>query len=507
MLAFFAPAYLAVSVAILLWDIVLAGQIAQLRSAPRPFAVVTAFAGLLIAPAALIAVTSASILNGRAIYVIGWVWPATLALFAVQAIYATGRGLVTPLIGVPIAVYDVILALASAAGYASARGAALSDPMLALAAAHATALGYVTGPAALFSPLAIQLPLLSPAYPARWRISKTVRASLALLAAAWVTLTVMELPRGVRTITSYRRFDEVALRERPEGDFAVGLKLFPDLEGAPPPLAVRSDLALADTTDPDAVMVVVDPAGVTPAALDSLGRTLEEVRSDSVPLIVALGYARDARQRHRDSPAAYMAARVEAIDQIVRRLRPDYIFPAEEPYGRGARALGRLSAGEWAAFLTAAADRAHRLRPRTKVGMIAAGYDARDSAPYAWAARRRSPVDVLGFAIVPSFRGGLGVQARTQAADRWMRAAGSPTKEHWIVASGYPATHGDANQERAIWGALAWATARPAIRGLVVAEAGDYDDQRGLRMPGGQLRPAVRAVGRAVRGLRETVSQ
>jgi hypothetical protein len=254
-------------------------------------------------------------------------------------------------------------------------------------------------------------------------------------------------------------------------------------------------------------MVVVDPAGVTAAALDSLSHSLEDVRSDSVPLIVALGYGRDARQRHRESPAAYMEARVEAVDRIVRRLRPDYIFPADEPYGRGARALGRLNSREWAAYLTAAAERAHRLRPRTKVGVIAAGYDGRDSALYAWAARPRSPVDVLGFAVVPSFRGGLGVQARTQAADRWMRAAGSPTKEHWVVTSGYPATHGDANQERAIWGALAWATARPAVRGVVVAEAGDYDDQRGLRMPGGRLRPAVRAVNRAVRGLRETESQ
>ena len=95
----------------LLWDVFLAGQIAQLRRAPRFFRGVTALAGLLIAPAVLVAVTSASILNGRAIHVIAWVWPLTLAIFALQALYAVGKRLVTPFIGVPIAAYDVIVAV------------------------------------------------------------------------------------------------------------------------------------------------------------------------------------------------------------------------------------------------------------------------------------------------------------------------------------------------------------------------------------------------------------
>src|SRR3712207_3631442 len=131
MVELLAPAYVAVSLGVLLWNVVLAGQIAQLRTVPLPFAAMTALSGLLIAPAALIAVAGGSILTGRAIYVIAWVWPATLALVAVQAIYATVRGLVTPLIGVPIAVYDVLLALAAGAEYASARGSAVPDPLLA----------------------------------------------------------------------------------------------------------------------------------------------------------------------------------------------------------------------------------------------------------------------------------------------------------------------------------------------------------------------------------------
>ena len=347
------------------------------------------------------------------------------------------------------------------------------------------------------------MPLLSPAYPARWRLSKTVRASFAALAATSVGMTLVELPKGVRTIASYRNLGDVLLRERPSGDFAVALKILPDLDDVPPPVAVRADVELVDSTDVDAVMVVVKP-NAGGAALDSLAATLDEVRRDSVPLLVSLGYEDDARARYRAAPRAYLDRRLNAVDQVVRRLRPDYLFPAEEPYGRGARALGRLAVSEWARHLTAAARRAHRLRPRTKVGVLAAEYDAADSMLYTWAARDESPLDVVGFTIVPSFRGGLGVQARLQAADRWLRAAGATRKEHWVAVAGYPATHGEESQEQAIWGTLAWATNRPPVKGVIVVEAGDYGELEGLRVPGGRLRVAARAVTRALRGLRES---
>ena len=495
-------AFVAVSAGVLLWDVVLAGQIARLRSAPRVFAGVTALVGLLALPAVLVGAASGSILSGRAIHTVAWVWPATTALFAVQALYATLRRLVSPLIGVPIAAYNIVLALASVTAYVVTRGSTPPQPLLALSAAHTATLGYALGPAALSSPLALQVPLLSPAYPARWRLSKTVRATLAALAAASVGMTLVELPKGVQTIASYHRFADALLRERP-GGFAVGLKIFPDLDDVPPPLAVRGDLDLVDSTDVDAVMIVVNPA--TPgASLDSLGTMLEELRRDSTPLLVSLGYEGDARARYRASPRAYMDRRLNTVEQVVRRLRPDYLFPAHEPYGRGARALGRLPADEWTRYLTAASRRAHRLRPRTRVGVLAAEYDASDSVLYAWAVRAGSPIDVVGFSIVPSFRGGLGVQARTQAADRWLRAAGPTRKEHWVAVAGYPTAHGEQSQADAIWGALAWATNRPTVTGLIVLEAGDYDEQEGLRVPGGRLRVATRSVTRALRGLRES---
>ena len=78
-----------------MWDVLVAGRVAQLRRVPRPFAAITAFGGLLIVPALLIAFASQSILYGRAIQPVAWVWPVTTILFALQATYALTRRLVT----------------------------------------------------------------------------------------------------------------------------------------------------------------------------------------------------------------------------------------------------------------------------------------------------------------------------------------------------------------------------------------------------------------------------
>ena len=53
-------------------------------------------------------------------------------------------------------------------------------------------------------------------------------------------------------------------------------------------------------------------------------------------------------------------------------------------------------------------------------------------------------------------------------------------------------------------GALLSDGRQPAIKGLVVYEAGDYDATRGLRAPGGRLRSSVAMILRAQRGLAES---
>ena len=357
-------AFYAASLLVMLWDVFLAGQIGQLRRAPRFFRGVTALAGLLIAPAALVVVTSASILNGRAIHVIAWVWPFTLGVFAVQALYAVGKRLVTPFIGIPIAAYDVIVAVAAFVRYQAYSGSDPSAASLAVVAAQSSALGLMLGRAALFSPFAVPLPLLAPAYPARWRISATVRGTLAVIAMAYAVVFVAELPSAVVAVRSYGMYAQDRLQERPRGDFTIGLRVFPYLDDAPPPLALRNDLALVDSVRVGAIAVVIDPAGARLAALDSLAHAVEEQRRDSVLLIVSVGYDGNAEEMFRRSPAAHMRARLAAVDRIVRRLRPDIILPARDPYTEGARAMGRVPLAWWQEYLRLAALDAHRVSNR-----------------------------------------------------------------------------------------------------------------------------------------------
>ena len=498
-------AFYAASLLVMLWDVFLAGQIGQLRRAPRFFRGVTALAGLLIAPAALVVVTSASILNGRAIHVIAWVWPFTLGVLAVQALYAVGKRLVTPFIGIPIAAYDVIVAVAAFVRYQAYSGSDPSAASLAVVAAQSSALGLMLGRAALFSPFAVPLPLLAPAYPARWRISATVRGTLAVIAMAYAVVFVAELPSAVVAVRSYGMYAQDRLQERPRGDFTIGLRVFPYLDDAPPPLALRNDLALVDSVRVGAIAVVIDPAGARLAALDSLAHAVEEQRRDSVLLIVSVGYDSKAEEMFRRSPAAHMRARLAAVDRIVRRLRPDIILPARDPYTEGARAMGRVPLAWWQEYLQLAALDAHRVSNRVRVGVAASAFVGADSSLYAWASAASSPIDVVGFSFYPSYDGGGSLSARLHVADRWMRRS---TKNHWVFsAGGFPVTHGESSQARALWGTLSWATSHALIKGIVVESAGDYDVVTGLRAPGGRIRPALATVERAVAAMAETAPQ
>ena len=497
-------AFYAASALVLLWDVFLAGQIAQLRRAPRFFRGVTALGGLLIAPATLVAVTSASILNGRAIHVIAWVWPLTLAIFALQAAYAVGRRLVTPFIGLPIAAYDIIVAASAFVRYEAYSGQDPSAGALAIAAAQSSALGLMIGRVALFSPFAVQLPFLAPAYPARWRVSATVRGTLAILALGFAIVFVAQLPSGVVAVRSYASYSLERLQERPRGDFTIGLRVLPPLTDAPPPLALRSDMALVDSVGLGAIAVVIDPSGARLAALDSLARSLEEDRRDSVLLIVSVGYDRNAREAFRASPAAHMRARLAAVDRIVRRLRPDIILPARDPYTEGTRAMGRVPLVWWEEFLRQAAANTRRVSNRVRVGVAASAFIGADSSLYAWASRPGSPIDVVAFSFYPSYDGGGSLSARLHVADRWMRNA---TKSHWVFAGAFPVTHGESSQARALWGTLAWATSHEPVKGLIVESAGDYDAATGLRAPGGRVRPALATLERAVAAMAETATQ
>jgi len=499
-----APAHLALTVIILVWDIVLAGRMAQNRQAPRVFQALCGLAALLVLPGLLLTLATSTVITGRAVVAMDWMWPTVLALFAAQAVYALARRMVNPLWGIPIAIYNVLIAIVGFVRYMIGHGHAAVEPLAALLAAQSLAMVFAGGtPSVLATPFYLNMPMMSPAFPALRPLTGAFRFVMALIAVLWiVAITVLGLPRAIVQLRNYEVHRRDQLRERPDGDFAVGIKILPDMAAPPPPAAIRSDSALLDTMEVDALEVVVVP-GVSRLAIDSLARVLDPARRDSAILIVALGYRGKLVPEFEKAPLDE-TQRLATLRLLVDRLRPDIVLPAEDPYGSGERAVGALPPEDWEAYLSRAAHVVKGIDRNVRVGVAVSAYTRNDSVLYAWAAAPRSPIDVVGFSLFPSPYVGGGIQADTRTADRWMSVM-KPRKEHWVFATGgYPLAYGERSQEEAVWEVIAWATDHPVIKGLIVYEAGDYGQSRGLRAPNGRLRPAAAAVMRALRGLRES---
>ncbi|MGH7602638.1 MAG: hypothetical protein ACRENK_01425 [Gemmatimonadaceae bacterium] len=489
-----AALYIVVSAAAIAWDILMAGRIAQLRRIPRAFQAITGMAGLLLIPALVVAYTAQSLLYGRAILLVAWLWPFTCLLFLLQTLYALARRLVTPFFGFPLLVYNAVIATVALTKFAITRGDSPAEFALALNAAQASMLGIFFGAPVLWNPIYLQVPIFAPSLPARWGFTRFARVVIGVVVIIVTALVVVEIPGAYAGIKSYARHSNDQLQEHPQGDFKIGLKIFPDLRGGPPPIAITNDLALADTLDVDAITIVVDPEAARGVALDSIARSIDITRSDSTIIIVALGYPKKGAEEIRQSREGYTLARLKDVDRIARRLKPDYLIPAVDPTVEGSRVLGDQTTDYWMNYFTRASRVAHYIYPRIKVGMSMSSYGTRDSTLYAWAARRGSPVDVLGFTLLAGFDGMRSLDTDLRVAQRWMRTYPNP-KDHWVFAAGgYPLVHGEENQRRAIRSVLAWATTQSEIKGLVVYEAGDYNTVRGLRTPSGRLRPAAAAV-------------
>ena len=491
-------------VTVLIWNIVLTGRIVQVRQLPRAFVALTALAGFLVLPSLVIHLATTNAITGRSVTEVDWLWPFTLVLFALQALYAAVRRLVTPFLGFFISSFDVLIAVDAVLRSIAAAGTILPAPaLLFLAATTGTISFLMSSPDVISSPIFVLVPMIAPAFPALRRATATFRFVLALLAGLWVVIFMTQLTPAVEAVSSYRIHDPRAekLTERPDGDFVIGLKLFPDLDGPPPPVAIRNDLDLADTLEVSVVSVVIVPEAMGRAALDSLASALEVIRRENTQLIVTLGYP--SRLLPLPGRTFSDARRLQTIARGVRILRPAILRPAADPSGAGPGGAGPPPPQYWQSYITRAAAIAKGVRPATKIGVSASAYDGRDSTLFAWAAAPGSPVDVVGFTLFPSRTGARTLDAATHAADRWMRESRSP-KDHWVFAAGgFPEAHGEVSQERAVWAALAWATSRPSIKGLIVSEAGDYGSITGLRAPDGHLRRATYAVMSAMRGYRE----
>ena len=240
-----AIAHLILCAAVLLWDLWVAGRAAQLRSAPPLLVAISGLAGLLLLPALAVHLLSGSLLTGRAFASIAWIWPITVALVAIQAIYATTRGLISPVIGLPIAIYDLLLAIIYAAAYLADTGYPVTDPLLVLIAAERGAIALSTVPAALSLPWYLYIPIIVPCAPLRRGIAGAMYVAVAAVALAWAGTIVAALPGASSAVRSYERFAAERLRERPERDFTIGIKVFPTVGALVPTSSIQRDLAIA----------------------------------------------------------------------------------------------------------------------------------------------------------------------------------------------------------------------------------------------------------------------
>ena len=140
MTGFLAPAHLALTVIIIVWDVVLAGRIAQNDQAPRVFQAICGLAALLLVPGLLFTLAASTVITGRAVATMDWVWPAVLLLFAAQAVYAFMHGLVNVAWGIPILIYNLLIALIGTIRFAVAHGHSPAEPFVSLLAAQSLAM-------------------------------------------------------------------------------------------------------------------------------------------------------------------------------------------------------------------------------------------------------------------------------------------------------------------------------------------------------------------------------
>src|SRR5687768_6769081 len=368
------PFYIVLSGMMFGWNVLIAGRVAQLRRAPRKFATLTALSGLLLAPALLIAFAASSILYGRAMQPLLWVWPVVTVMFLLQVMYALSKRLVTPMFGVPILLYNTVIAAVALSKFVVSRGGEPPEFVHGLAAAQASAAGIVFGAAALWRTAYVQIPLLAPALPAHWRASAFGRVALGLVAMGMTAAVLVEVPDGLAAVRSYPHYESQRPQERPAGDFALALKIFPDLSGMVSRPALRNDTTLAHQLGVDGVSVVLTTDGMVGQSLDSLSRALNGFREDSVLIVVSLGYSAKSKGELGESAASFSQKRLRLLDQMIRRLRPHILIPVVEQYGDGARAVGTQPVQFWVAYLPVAAQLGQQVRPRMRVGVSAASY-------------------------------------------------------------------------------------------------------------------------------------
>src|SRR5258708_12698170 len=188
---------------VVIWDVVLTGRMAQVRTLPRPFVFLTGLAGFLLVPALVIHLATSDAVTGRSVTAVDWLWPVTVVLFALQAIYAGARRLVNPFVGFFVALYDIIVASDAVLRFVASRGTPLPGAALVVLAATSSAFAFLSvSPTIIATPLFFFVPRTPPAYPALRPSSPPFRVLLSLLRFGEIVSTLPPAFPPIQSATS-----------------------------------------------------------------------------------------------------------------------------------------------------------------------------------------------------------------------------------------------------------------------------------------------------------------
>lgn len=463
------------------WTIWCGGRVARLASLGMAHRAAAGLTALLVLPGGLVSLAMGSIETSAAVREGAWLWPAACLAALVQPLAALGRDRAPGWLAWPAAAWNVVALVDAVARATDLAGLAWPDAAVPVLGAPRAAWCDALGADALAAPWTLFVPLVVPVWPPRVRVTRIVHVVVVVVACVGIGATALGGLRLGSVASSYRRFAADPLRERPAGDFAVGVHAFGDVGGMVPATIARLDELSLEQLEVTAVGV--DVSAATPrAALDSLGRLLDPRRRAGAAIVVTV---RDLPGDARDSGVVAAVARRTGATTLV----------VSGPWESAP--LDRLAA--------TVARRAAAARTSGRAGLqvaIAVGADA--PRLHAWAAAPGSGVDEIVLRLSSSVSGAdaLGRQLATWSA--WIAETGS-LRAYWLDGTGgVPAAHGGRSQRLGVRGVLAWATSERMVRGALLGPVSDVGALSGLRTAAHAWRPAAGTVLQAGRSIRDT---
>jgi hypothetical protein len=482
------------AVALVAWNLTQGVRLSSLPDASRPMRMLASLSAFLLLPSMLIAVLAPTAPGARVLGPLAWMWPMVTVGVLVAGVWSAGYRRAPAFISLSLTLFNLFAAWVALARWLAGEGVSLPAWALAPGALVSSLAAEVYGDAHYPWAAALLMPALVPATPSRRRLARLARAVLIAGCAVFAIGIAAGTPRAFATLVALEALAPPEAPAAPRAALAIGLRCFGDLSGSPSAAAARRELALADSLGVSAVHVALRASGTGAAALDSVSRALAP-RRDSVVLVVTLllGGFRPGEGGSGEE------TRLEALDRVVRRLRPDVLVPAELiPAGRHAPALDA-----WVRHYDRVAEVARRADRRI---VVALGTEARtdtDSAAVEWVMQRNAPVRAIALAV--SDHGAHPERFLTALASisRWASFGLTPPDVWLLGVPTAPAVTGEVVQQRLVRYTLAWATARPWVRGVIAGEAGDITAPTALQTATGRRRRAVAEVAAALRAQRD----